>query len=178
MAGDSQEHFWGCELRKDKPEITWSYEDDEEEEDTEYVIHTLFLKHAVLGHTAVKGERNIVEIETKNSDKATVKQTLLSLTLGQQDMFMFDISFSQGSPVTFRLIEGTGPVCLAGQQLLEYPDDINESQNDSMLTEDLEEDEENISKDESFKKMSTKRKAPTQISGKKGKRDSSQDEEE
>ncbi|KAL3864364.1 hypothetical protein ACJMK2_006054 [Sinanodonta woodiana] len=158
--------MFSCELRKDKLDTTWSFEEEEEEEDTEYLIHTLFLKHAMLGSTATKGERNVVEIETKNFEKNIVKQPLICLSLGQQEMFNLDISFSQGSPVTFRLIEGSGPVYLAGQQLVEYPDDINESQDESMLDDDLGEEAE-ISKDEeSFKKIPAKRKASSQISGK------------
>ena len=74
----------GVELSKDKPTFTWTFE--EEDEDNDYLVHTLFLKNAVLGASAVKGERNLVQIETKNFDKKDVSQPLLSLTLGQSDM--------------------------------------------------------------------------------------------
>ena len=74
----------GCELTKDKPSLTWTFE--EEDDDSDYLIHTLFLKHGVLGTSAVKSERNVVQIETKNFDKKEVKLPFLSLTLGQSDM--------------------------------------------------------------------------------------------
>ena len=76
--------FAGCELTKDKPSLTWTFE--EEDDDSDYLVHTLFLKHGVLGTSAVKAERNVVQIETKNFDKKEVKLPFLSLTLGQSDM--------------------------------------------------------------------------------------------
>jgi len=50
------------------------------------MINTLFLKTAVLSNSALKGERNIIQVETKNFEKKDIKQPLLSLTLGQLDM--------------------------------------------------------------------------------------------
>jgi len=77
-------HLAGVELTKEKPTYTWTF--NEEDDDSDYMVHTLFLKNAVLGTSAVKGERNLVQIETKNFDKQELKQPLLSLTLGQKDM--------------------------------------------------------------------------------------------
>lgn len=72
------------ELSKDSPTYTWTFKEEDEDED--FMIHTLFLKNAVLSASALKGERNIIQVETQNFDKKDVKQPLLSLTLGQMDM--------------------------------------------------------------------------------------------
>lgn len=74
----------GIELTKDKPTFTWTFEEEEDDED--FMVHTLFLKNAVLGVSALKGERNIVQVETENFEKQSVNQPILSLTLGQLDM--------------------------------------------------------------------------------------------
>lgn len=144
----------GVELTKDKPSYTWSF--TEEEDDEDFLVHTLFLKTAVLGTSAVKGERNIVYIETKNFDKKDVKQPLFSLTLGQLDMCSLDISFGIETEVTFRLAEGSGPVALGGQHLIEFPgDDDDFSQDESAL------DEDDLTEEDSPKKGAKKRKAAT-----------------
>ena len=77
----------GCELTKDSPSITWTFE--EEDDDSDFLVHTLFLKHGVLGTSAVKNERNVIQIETKNFDKKDVKMPFVSLTLGQTDMVSY-----------------------------------------------------------------------------------------
>ncbi|XP_052101542.1 mitotic apparatus protein p62-like isoform X2 [Mytilus californianus] len=165
MNEPAREYFWGITLDKENPTFTWTFE--EEEEDTDYLVHTLFLKQAVLGASAVKDERNLVQIETKNFDQKELKQPLLSLTLGKNDMTSLDVSFGHEVAVVFRLVEGSGPVCLSAQQLVEYPDDRNMSQDESEL-ECTEEEEEEEEEEESPKKVEVtkKRKASSQKSGK------------
>lgn len=162
MNEPAREYFWGMTLDKENPTITWSF--DEEEDDTDFLIHTLFLKQAVLGASAVKDERNIVQVETKNFDKKDLVHPLLSLTLGRNEMTNIDISFGHEVPVVFRLVEGSGPVCLSALQLVEFPDDKDVSQDESELecTE-----EESVEEEEGALKQSTnKRKASSQKSSK------------
>jgi hypothetical protein len=45
MNEPAREYFWGVTLDKENPTITWSF--DEEEDDTDFLIHTLFLKQGV-----------------------------------------------------------------------------------------------------------------------------------
>ena len=45
-----------------------------------------FVLQAVLGSSAVKEERNLVQVETKDFDNKDLKQPLFSLTLGKDDM--------------------------------------------------------------------------------------------
>ncbi|XP_045189302.2 nucleoplasmin-like protein ANO39 isoform X2 [Mercenaria mercenaria] len=156
MVEAAQEHFWGVELSKEKPTFTWSFEEEEDDEDNDYLIHTLFLKNAVLGTSAVKGERNIVQIETKNFDKKDIAQPLLSLTLGQTDMCNLDISFGNEVKATFRLVEGSGPIALGGQQLVEFPPDELNSQDESALEDTMESE---LTEEDMSPKKSKKRKA-------------------
>lgn len=170
MVEAAQEYFWGVELNKDQPTFTWTFE--EEDEDNDYMIHTLFLKNAVLGASAVKGERNLVQIETRNFDKKDLKQPLLSLTLGQSDMCNLDISFGNEVQATFRLVAGTGPISLCGQQLVEFPPDEMNSQDESALEETMESE---LTEEDESPKKSKKRKAATAADkkSKKGKMDES-----
>jgi hypothetical protein len=84
MNEPAREYFWGVTLDKENPTITWSF--DEEEDDTDFLIQTLFLKQEVLGASAVKDERNLVQVETKNFDQKDLKHPLFSLTLGRNEM--------------------------------------------------------------------------------------------
>ncbi|XP_060068491.1 nucleoplasmin-like protein ANO39 [Ylistrum balloti] len=163
----SREYFWGCVLNKENPKVTWTFE--EEEEDTDFLIHTLFLKQAVLGQAAVQDERNIVSVQTKNFDNEQIKHPVVSLTLGRNDMWNLDLSFGHENPVVFELVEGTGPVHLTAQQLVEMPDEGNLSQDESCT--ETEEDEELVEEEEepmkTKKRKASSTKAP--VKSKKGK---------
>ena len=128
-----------------------------------FLIHTLFLKQTVLGASAVKDERNLVQVETKNFDQKDLKHPLFSLTLGRNEMTTLDVSFGHEVPVVFRLVEGSGPVCLSAQQLVEFPDDKDVSQDESELecTEG-----ESAEEEEALKQSTNKRKASSQKSSK------------
>ncbi|XP_033756820.1 nucleoplasmin-like protein ANO39 isoform X2 [Pecten maximus] len=163
----SREYFWGCLLNKENPKVTWTFE--EEEEDTDFLIHTLFLKQAVLGQAALKDERNLVTVQTKNFDNEQIKHPVVSLTLGRNDMCNLDLSFGHENPVVFELVEGTGPVHLTAQQLVEMPDEGNMSQDESCT--ETEEDEEELMEEKepakTKKRKASSAKGPTK--SKKGK---------
>ncbi|CAG2217324.1 unnamed protein product [Mytilus edulis] len=53
MNEPAREYFRGITLDKENPTFTWTCE--EEEEDIDYLVHTLFLKQAVLGASAASG---------------------------------------------------------------------------------------------------------------------------
>ena len=133
----------------------------------------------MLGASAVKDERNLEQVETKNFDQKDLKHPLFSLTLGRNEMTTLDVSFGHEVPVVFRLVEGSGPVCLSAQQLVEFPDDKDVSQDESELEctegESVEEEE------EALKQSTIKRKASSQKyskSKKKGKMEVSRGESE
>ncbi|XP_061194864.1 mitotic apparatus protein p62-like isoform X2 [Saccostrea echinata] len=176
MADQAKEYVWACELSKEKPTFVFSFKEEDEDED--YLIHTLFLKTAVLGISAVENERNLIQMETKDSYRKDLKAPIASLTRGKSDMCALDLSF--GEEVTFRLVEGTGPVFLSAQEIVEYPEDANMSQDEDTedYTETEEEDLKETEEEESPKKgaKSKKRKAST---GKaKGKAKSEDEDEE
>ncbi|XP_021358912.1 mitotic apparatus protein p62-like isoform X3 [Mizuhopecten yessoensis] len=169
----SREYFWGCVLNKDNPKVTWTFE--EEEEDTDFLIHTLFLKQAVLGQAALKDERNLVTVETKNFDNEQIKHPVVSLTLGTNDMCNLDLSFGHENPVVFELVEGAGPVHLTAQQLVEMPDEGNISQDES-CTETEEDEEELLEEKEPAK--TKKRKASSSKGPTKSKEEDMEEDEE
>lgn len=169
----SKEFFWGCELSKEKPTVQWNFE--EEEDDQDFLQHTLFLRHAVLGKSVSKDEKQIVEIQTQNFAGDEVKQPILSLTSGKTDMCQLDLNFGHEVPVTFRLVEGAGPVFLSAQQLVEFPQEIEEddfltaTDTETELDEEVEEEEEDEEEDEVDAK-GKKRKANGVTTGSKKKR--------
>ncbi|CAH1782769.1 unnamed protein product [Owenia fusiformis] len=175
MGLEAKEYIWGCELTGEKKEVKWDFE--EEDDDTEFLQHTLFLKHAALASGAKKDERNLVVVSTKNFDGEVINQTLVSLSVGVHEMCTLDISFGQETIVTFKLVEGSGPVHLTGQHMVEFPEEYSDEES-QYETEDLTEDEvEQLKKDAKNKK----RKANTpRTSGKKkrGKVDNEEGSEE
>ena len=72
-----QYYFWGAELSCSSPSHSWRifHPEDEAEDD---LRHLLFLKQATLGVNAIEGERNIVEVTSKDYE---VVKTLSSLQL-------------------------------------------------------------------------------------------------
>jgi len=173
------EFFWGCTLTKDKPEFKYSFE-EEEDDDTDYLVHTLFLRHAVLGKDVAENVRQILEIETKDFSGEIIKHPIASLKLGSNEMSLLDINFSSSTPVTFRLLEGEGPLHITAQELVEFPPE-NLDRTEAEFTED-----ENIV-EESPVTVLGKRKATTtkavkakrsKVSGKITEEDDDDDDEE
>ncbi|XP_048249332.1 nucleoplasmin-like protein ANO39 isoform X1 [Haliotis rufescens] len=169
MERDAKEYFWGCQLTKEAPSQTWSFQ--EEEEDSDYLVHTLFLRNSVLGAEAVKGELNIVQVETKSFEDKDIKQPLFSLRNGGQETMTMDLSFAGACSTTFRLVEGSGPVHIGGQHLVEFPPEHNMSQDESeFFTEDdiehEDDDDEDDEEDSPKGKKSQKRKASSQTTAK------------
>lgn len=116
-----------CELTKDAPCKKWKSMDVmelESEDDTDYVIHSLIFKTAVLGATAIEGERNLVSVKTKGYQEKEFEQPLFSLTLGRNDMVSgmdLTLACDHNQEVEFTLISGTGPVYITCTHLLELP---------------------------------------------------------
>ncbi|XP_056004289.1 mitotic apparatus protein p62-like isoform X6 [Ostrea edulis] len=180
MAEQAREYVWdvsfvACELNKDKPTFVFSFKEEDEDED--YLIHTLFLKNAVLGASAVENERNIVQMETKNSNRKDFKAPILSLTTGKTDMCLLDLSF--GEEVTFRLVEGSGPVFLSAQELIEYPEE-NMGQDEDLedYTETEEEDLKETDEESPKKEATSKKRKALAAKGKGKAKDDDVEEEE
>lgn len=127
MANNSEKFLWVCELTKDTPTKKWKSMDVmelESEDDTDYVIHSLIFKTAVLGANAVDGERNLVSVKTKGYQEKEFEQPLFSLTLGRNDMVSgmdLTLACDHNQEVEFSLVSGTGPVFITCTHLLELP---------------------------------------------------------
>lgn len=179
MDGTAKEYMWAANLSKETDTVNWNFED--EDDDTDYLEHTLFLRNAVLGKGAKEGERNIVEAVTKDPNGKEVVCTFLALTLGKTEMCTLDLNFNHVVPVKFRLVEGSGPVHLTGQHFLEFPEDPDADQTEDELEECTEDTEATATEgteteEDTSTKKGSKRKNSTQNGGKqkqKGKLDSS-----
>jgi len=102
--------LWDAELTREKNTYTWNPESEQGFPDI------LFLKGAILGQMAVEGERNIVTVTFKNAKQEDMTHPVLSLTLGREDQRDVELTFMRVEAVTFKLVAGSGPVHLVGQQ--------------------------------------------------------------
>jgi hypothetical protein len=78
-----------CELSKEQPIKKWKATDlteDDDEDDQDFVLHSLVVKTAVLGVKAVDNQRNVVALKTKGYGDKELNQPIFSLTLGRNDM--------------------------------------------------------------------------------------------
>jgi hypothetical protein len=153
----SQKFLWVCQLTAEKPSKKWSpadLVDLEDEDDTDFLINSLILKTAVLGSTAVDGQRNLVAIRTKDHQDVEFEQPIFSLTYGRTDMVSgldLTLTYDRNQEVEFKLVEGTGPVFITCTHLVEMP---SADEQQTMMTtsdgEDLEEscEDENEIQDE------------------------------
>jgi len=124
--GSEKQYVWGCELKADAPVATWDH--TEEDDDEDFVVHTLRLKQIVLGASAEPGQRNVVELETKTFNGETLTASIASLELGKTENVGLDLEFTNEIPVTFRLLSGSGPVHLTAQHTVEFPEDDSEDE--------------------------------------------------
>jgi hypothetical protein len=165
-------------LTKEEPTKKWSPSDImefEDEDDQDFVINSLILKTAVLGPKAVENERNIVAVKTKGYQEKDIEQPIFSLTLGRNEMVTgMDITLANdhNQEVEFKLIEGTGPVYITCNHIMELPiegeqqtimttsdGEVEENEEEDIEDEDDEEDEE----EEEEKMKNGKGKKPADI---------------
>merc|ERR1712142_1460996 len=128
-----QYYFWGAELSCASSTHDWRifHPEDECEDD---LRHILFLKQATLGVNAIQGERNIVEVTSKDYEGKVIRQLLCSLTLGQGlDTVDVDLTLQYDHEVSFKLIKGSGPIHLVGNHYVETP--AKESEEEELETE-------------------------------------------
>merc|ERR1711875_156339 len=113
-------YLWGCELTRKNSSYVLPFpsEDDAEAENQE---HLLTLKSATLGIDAEEGDRNVVEICYHDIEDKESRAILASLTLGKVDFCHLDLRVSHlpGRDVTLKLIKGSGPVSILGNQLVQ-----------------------------------------------------------
>jgi len=105
-------------------------EDDDESNDEMPALQKTFLLHsAVLGVGAKADQRNLVHLTVKDGtgDKIILDQPILSLSLNKNDSistFNLRLLLTDTTEVTFKLVEGDGPVHLITSKVLEPPFDL------------------------------------------------------
>jgi len=117
------EYFWSVELNADKQTFKWTMRDEEEGEegDEDFIMHSLFLKTAVLGSTAADDQSNVVSLESTDSQGNKVKGAILHLKKGTGNLMCpLDITLN-GRQVNIFTLEGSGPVHISGNYLQECP---------------------------------------------------------
>ncbi|XP_028165884.1 nucleoplasmin-like protein isoform X1 [Ostrinia nubilalis] len=150
----SDEYFYGVTLSASHQSETW-----DPEAKAEYPrSNKLLIRQALLGPDAKPDELNVVQVETM-SLQDSIKIPVAVLKAGETRHARLDIEFPD-APVTFTLIQGSGPVHLIGQHLLgalvEEFEDMEE-----MVEEMLDEEEEDDMKDDENKRKSSAGKRKT-----------------
>lgn len=132
--------FLALTLKGAKAQEVW---DPESKEAAEYQGgHKLIIKQALLGPEAVEGELNVVQVEAMTW-KESMKIPVATLKAGGlNNQVLLDLSFPD-PPVTFSLIQGTGPVHIIGHHLIGSPieefDEMDEMEDEMLDDEEGEE---------------------------------------
>ena len=99
-------------------------------------VQKLIIKQICLGVEAKEGEFNVVQAETKVNEKEMIKIPIAVLRVGETRVLRPNVEFPSAS-VTFKLIQGTGPVYIYGQHIVSeameeewYHDDVEEEYDD------------------------------------------------
>lgn len=135
----AEEFFYGVTLTKSKPKVVW----DPENKDEYPRSNKLVVKQILLGLDAAENEYNVVQAEAMTI-RDTINIPIAILKAGEIRQARLDLDFPD-SPVTFTLVEGSGPVHIHGQHLSEVEEfDIEdiEEMGEEMVDEEEEDDEE------------------------------------
>jgi len=174
----------GVELSANKKQFKWpvsdtekkvkeTEDDDNESNDEMSALQKIFVIHsAVLGVGAKADQRNLVHLTIKDStgDKIVLDQPILSLSLNKNDSisaFNLRILLSETTEITFKLVEGDGPVHLITSKILEPPFDIGGYSSDD---EEDQFDTMSVTSEEDTQQNAGDRKAPIISGGKASKK--------
>uniref|UniRef100_A0A336N285 CSON010882 protein n=2 Tax=Culicoides sonorensis TaxID=179676 RepID=A0A336N285_CULSO len=144
------EFFYGFTLKGEKAEHQWTgHKQADDEEHSGEMSSKLILKRCLLGPDAAAGELNVVEAETMSMQEM-IKIPLVVLKVGEErQVNLGELEFFD-APVTFRLVQGKGPVHVLGQHLQQEEEsemvDMEEFGDED--DEDLEDEEHVIKADE------------------------------
>uniref|UniRef100_A0A1B6DQV2 Nucleoplasmin core domain-containing protein n=1 Tax=Clastoptera arizonana TaxID=38151 RepID=A0A1B6DQV2_9HEMI len=176
----TEDYFWGLTLNKDNKKETWDPDAHTNNDDSHAVRgeHTLVVKQVLLGQAAINspGEVNVIQVEAMGF-KSDIQVPIAVLKSGQQNSAFMDLLFPD-PPVTFKLVEGNGPVYIlgnhsVGRELVGEDDDEDEELDDELDEEDMDGDFEEMEKSMEDKK----RKIVTQVTNSKPKAKKSKVEE-
>lgn len=100
-------------------------------------VQKLIIKQICLGVEAKEGEFNVVQAETKVNEKEMIKIPIAVLKVGETRVLRPNVEFPSAS-VTFKLIQGTGPVYIYGQHV------VSETMEEEWYQDDVEAEEEYV----------------------------------
>jgi len=206
---DVHEYFWSVKLDEKSPSHQWVMdpEVEGEEDDEDFMNHTLQVKTVVLGEGVAEGQSHVVMLKSEGQDGEIVEAAVAHLQLGHgAPMSTCNISIDGRVGGTFTLAHGAGPLWLTGTYRRDYPSEEHlvaddpamismtdaEDLDDTANTEDgddseeeeeeeeTEETEEEETKPAKGKKTAVKRKASMtkETKNKKMKKDDTEEEEE
>ncbi|XP_034837154.1 nucleoplasmin-like protein isoform X2 [Maniola jurtina] len=158
----SDEYFYGVTLSSSHQSETW----DPEAKGDYPRSNKLLIRQALLGPDAKADELNVIQVETMCLQES-IKIPVAILKVGETRQVRLHIEFPD-APVTFTLIQGSGPVHLIGQHLLGAL--VEEFEDMEEMEEEMLDEEEGD--DSQFKEDENKRK-PTP-----GKRKTNEDEDD
>ena len=110
----------GITLSKENKVYTWNPTASSEED----VEHKLQITQACLGYQAVKGDRNLIEVTTKDDEGKKITCPIVALTVGGKECIHLELGFN--NPSKFTLKEGSGPIGLSGAHLQALPLDLDD----------------------------------------------------
>lgn len=175
-----EEYFWGLTLDSENSSGSWDPENDAAD-GSKFDIQsdqTLVIRQAVLGAKAKPDELNIVEVTVMGFNKS-LKIPVIRLKVGEQTQSRLDLTFPD-PPVTFNLVEGSGPVHITGNiGVASGPLNDMEEEEDEVDDDLDEEEDENIEESEDdMQKAGDKKRKMANANGKnkKAKVDEANDE--
>ncbi|CAF0735979.1 unnamed protein product [Adineta steineri] len=181
------EKIIGVELSASKKQFKWpiqdtdkkpkaNEDDDNESNDEMSALQKIIIVHsAVLGVGAKADQRNLVHLTIKDSDKTIIDQPILSLSVNRNDSitaFNLRISLSEATEVTFKLVEGDGPVHLITSKILEPPFDFGGYSSDDDEEDNF--DTISVTSDEDMQQNAGDRKAQANSADKSSKKSKKQ----
>lgn len=116
---DYKAFFAALTLKGAKSSETW---DPESKTSEDYQGgHKLVIRQALLGPEAKEGEVNVVQVEAMTwKDSITIPVATLTAGANGTSQCLLDLSFPD-PPVTFTLLQGSGPVHIIGHHLIGSP---------------------------------------------------------
>ncbi|XP_004534140.1 nucleoplasmin-like protein [Ceratitis capitata] len=129
----SDESFYGVTLSGQDSTVTWDVLSNDEDFPRG---QRLIIKQILLGAEAKEDEFNVVEVHTV---KDSLKIPIAVLKAGETRAVNPDVEFFETS-VTFKLIKGSGPVYIMGQNIKDDVVDIEDEETDEETGEEEEEE--------------------------------------
>ncbi|XP_037052512.1 nucleoplasmin-like protein [Bradysia coprophila] len=136
------EYFYGAVLGEPKATTTWNSSENGEEEQSP--LFKLVVKQILLGQNAPVDEYNVIEVKTTSAN-GPVQIPIAVLKAGEARTSIVNLEFPE-APVTFTLIEGSGPVYIHGNIISTYMEQVEDEGDECMESVEEEQHEEDNKK--------------------------------